>query len=60
MKCTNCGARLTCSCQQRTATNGKSVCSNCITAYEASLRPNAVKDNKPIFIWDVQKGNKPN
>jgi hypothetical protein len=55
MKCANCGSKMTCSCQQRTASDGKSVCSNCVTAYEASLRPNATKENKPEYIWDIPK-----
>jgi len=35
--CSNCKKNLSCGCQRRTATDGKSVCSNCITSYEANL-----------------------
>jgi hypothetical protein len=35
--CPNCQNPLSCSCQQRTATDGKPVCSHCIAAYEAYL-----------------------
>jgi hypothetical protein len=35
--CSNCKARLSCGCQRRTASNGTSVCSNCLSSYEASL-----------------------
>jgi hypothetical protein len=35
--CSNCKARLSCGCQKRTASNGTSVCSNCLSSYEASL-----------------------
>lgn len=35
--CSNCNAQITCGCQRRTATDGKSVCTNCITTYEAKL-----------------------
>lgn len=35
--CTNCGAEITCGCQERTASNGVQVCSNCIALYEQSL-----------------------
>jgi hypothetical protein len=53
MKCANCGNKLSCSCQQRTASNGKSCCSQCITAYEASLKPNLTQENQGPFVWDV-------
>ena len=58
MKCQNCGNKLTCGCQQKIATNGKSVCANCITAYEQSLRPNSTPDNQP-YIWDIPKNYYP-
>lgn len=35
--CANCGAEITCGCQERTASNGVQVCSNCIAMYEQSL-----------------------
>lgn len=35
--CSNCNAQITCGCQRRTATDGKAVCTSCITAYEAKL-----------------------
>lgn len=38
IKCQNCQASLSCGCQKRTASNGKSVCANCIVAYENSLK----------------------
>ena len=36
--CSNCKKNLSCGCQKRKASDGKSVCSNCITSYEASLK----------------------
>lgn len=36
--CPNCKSKLTCGCQKRTASNGTSVCSTCISSYEASLK----------------------
>ena len=36
-KCPNCGAGLGCSCQLRTASDGKQVCNNCATKYEKEL-----------------------
>lgn len=35
--CTNCGATITCGCQERVASDGKKVCSNCVTLYEKQL-----------------------
>jgi len=35
--CANCSKKLSCGCQRRTASNGKSVCSNCLTSYEATF-----------------------
>lgn len=35
--CPNCGTTITCGCQDRIATDGKLVCSNCIALYEQQL-----------------------
>jgi len=35
--CPNCGAQITCGCQQRVASNGANVCQNCVAMYEQSL-----------------------
>ena len=39
--CLNCGARMSCGCQRRTAVNGASACSSCVDALNAKL--NAAK-----------------
>ena len=36
--CPNCKTKMSCGCQKRTASNGASVCSTCISQYEASLK----------------------
>jgi hypothetical protein len=36
--CLNCKAKLSCGCQQRKASNGASVCANCLANYENNLR----------------------
>ena len=36
--CVNCGDHLSCGCQRRDASDGKSCCENCIAAYEAKLQ----------------------
>ena len=38
MNCQNCGSRLSCGCQKKTASDGKQVCANCIDGYEQSLK----------------------
>lgn len=52
MKCPNCGTKLSCGCQQKVATDGKAVCSICITKYEASIRPYLTNENQK-YIWDI-------
>ena len=44
-KCNNCNTNLGCSCQKRTASNGASVCSNCLAAYERTLKQANTKFN---------------
>lgn len=36
--CSNCKSNLSCGCQKRTASDGKSVCTKCQTSYEAKLK----------------------
>jgi len=36
-QCSNCQAQLGCGCQTRKASNGASVCVNCLSTYEQSL-----------------------
>lgn len=43
--CKNCGATITCGCQDRTASNGIVVCSNCIAIYEQNLKQSAVQSS---------------
>ena len=38
MKCPTCKTKLTCKCKRRTASNGQSCCSRCITRYETELK----------------------
>lgn len=45
MNCPNCNSQITCGCQKRTASDGKQVCSTCLTAYENKLK--AEKEKKP-------------
>ena len=37
--CGNCGVQLSCGCQRRDASDGKSCCDQCIDAYERSIAP---------------------
>lgn len=36
--CLNCNRKLSCGCQKRKASDGKSVCSNCLSTYEAKIK----------------------
>jgi hypothetical protein len=35
--CPNCGAQITCGCQDRVASDGNRVCSNCVAFYEQQV-----------------------
>ena len=37
MNCQNCQSKLSCGCQKRIASDGKEVCSSCVTTYENGL-----------------------
>jgi len=37
MTCPNCNATLSCGCQSRRASDGKTVCSNCLASYETKI-----------------------
>lgn len=41
MNCPNCNTKLSCGCQKKTASDGKSVCSSCISSYESKLKQQA-------------------
>jgi ribosome-binding protein aMBF1 (putative translation factor) len=45
--CTNCGAQITCGCQVRVASNGTSVCSNCIALYEQEIKNAQTTNTNP-------------
>jgi transcription initiation factor TFIIIB Brf1 subunit/transcription initiation factor TFIIB len=44
MNCPNCNTKLSCGCQKKVASDGKQVCSNCLTVYENKLKANALKN----------------
>ena len=47
MNCPNCKAAITCGCQKREASDGKQVCSSCLSFYEKSLINNSKTNQKP-------------
>ena len=53
--CLNCGAKLSCGCQKRTASDGKSVCGTCLAGYENSLKTlkNVTKPSNPTTTTNV-------
>lgn len=40
MNCPNCRAVISCGCQKRSASDGRQVCSSCLTTYEQNLQRN--------------------
>lgn len=51
-QCPNCGSQITCGCQDRIASNGVKVCSNCIALYEQEIKnaqaTNNTTNEKPL------------
>jgi hypothetical protein len=45
-QCNNCKTTLSCGCQNRTASNGVQVCSNCLAQYEQQIA--ALKNNHTL------------
>lgn len=43
--CPNCGALITCNCQNRTTSDNKQACSNCIEEYEKQKQLKQHNDN---------------
>jgi transcription initiation factor TFIIIB Brf1 subunit/transcription initiation factor TFIIB len=46
--CPNCGSQITCGCQDRTASDGKKVCSNCVALYEQQIKPQNQTPNENL------------
>jgi hypothetical protein len=42
-QCSNCKKNLSCGCQKRVASDGKSACSSCIGKYEITKNQNIIK-----------------
>jgi len=56
--CKNCGAKLSCGCQKRTASDKTSACSNCINQVERKLKPNVIKPiTQTKSVWGVDRYN---
>lgn len=53
--CQNCGSQITCGCQEKVASNGKKVCSSCITSYEQNLAK-LKKDQNDQTLSNTQQG----
>jgi hypothetical protein len=47
-KCANCEARLSCGCQRRTASNGSSACSSCVSALNTKLAQEQLAANQVV------------
>ena len=44
--CPNCGAQITCGCQQRVASDGAKACGSCIVTYEQQLIAKRTLENQ--------------
>ena len=58
--CQNCGTRMSCGCQKRTATNGASACSSCVSALNAKLAAAVVEPpvqtlRTPLNQWGANR-----
>jgi hypothetical protein len=51
--CGNCGVQLSCGCQRRDASDGKSCCDQCISAYELSIAPPPPPAPIPLPVVEV-------
>jgi hypothetical protein len=50
--CSNCGRVLSCGCQKKVASDGKSVCKVCSSQYEATLASKAATPTEPqLNVW---------
>jgi hypothetical protein len=49
--CLNCNRKLSCGCQKRTASDGKSVCSNCLSNYERNLKAGGVVTPPRVTVF---------
>jgi hypothetical protein len=51
--CPNCKKKLSCGCQKRTASDGKTVCSGCITSYESTAKQKKTTMTTPQInqVW---------
>jgi transcription elongation factor Elf1 len=58
--CPNCKNKMSCGCQKRTAKDGKTVCSKCITSYEADLkqRKTLATVSQTNQVWGKDRYNK--
>ncbi len=56
--CNNCGSRLSCGCQRRTAKDGKACCSGCVAAYNVSikLKQESTTNTAPTNVTTKYKG----
>jgi hypothetical protein len=52
MNCPNCGSKLSCGCQRKTASDGKQGCTQCIPAYEKSIsiKNSHQKDDQQLTV----------
>lgn len=53
--CSNCGIQLSCGCQRRDASDGKSCCDQCINDYELKINPPAPSPSPSPKVVSTKK-----
>lgn len=58
--CPNCNNKMSCGCQKRQASDGKTVCSQCLNTYEAGLkqRQTMATVSQTNQVWGKDRYNK--
>jgi hypothetical protein len=58
--CSNCKATLSCGCQIRQASNGKSACSSCVASLNAKIAAENAAANPPTMktVWGANRYKK--
>jgi hypothetical protein len=56
-QCGNCGAKLSCGCQKRRASDGRDCCTSCVSRYEKTLKDKKPKASVEVHHQDVLGSN---
>jgi len=60
-KCPNCGSKITCGCQRRTTSDGRSACTNCVnkpvktTKETETVTPKKTVTGNKLNLWGKER-----